>query len=370
MQSSIQQNISVANFSFGRKTKKNKNPLNNDEKERLWAILDMEKKYNNEDHLINKIEETDFCEKCNNLMIYSEEGFTTCPNKECAIMHKYCLDYSPEWRYFTNEQKSNNPDTTRCGNPIDPLLEESSYSCKIMCSSSASPEMKKLRKWSKWHSMPHKEKMLYEEFQLIQIYATNGGIPKLFVDEAKIIFKDLYEQKTFRGMKRDAMRAACIWIACWKNNCPRTPNEIADIFHIDKASASLGCSTAEQLLKSHERNMLDNDKSILCTLKPSSFIERFASKVNFTKEQQLLSKFICQKVEKNELIPDNRPQAVSAGIIYFVSYFCNVGYTKMDIKNKLGDEASEVTINKCFKKLKEHKCSLLPSWVKDKYNIT
>jgi hypothetical protein len=42
----------------------------------------------------------------------------------------------------------------------------------------------------------------------------------------------------------------------------------------------------------------------------------------------------------------------------------------MDIKNKLGDEASEVTINKCFKKLKEHKCSLLPSWVKDKYNIT
>ena len=40
MQTSIEKTISV-NTTFGRKTKKNKNPLNNDEKERLWAILDM-----------------------------------------------------------------------------------------------------------------------------------------------------------------------------------------------------------------------------------------------------------------------------------------------------------------------------------------
>ena len=39
----------------------------------------------------------------------------------------------------------------------------------------------------------------------------------------------------------------------------------------------------------------------------------------------------------------------------------------MDIKSKLGDEASEVTINKCFKKLKDYKDELLPSWVKQKY---
>jgi hypothetical protein len=39
----------------------------------------------------------------------------------------------------------------------------------------------------------------------------------------------------------------------------------------------------------------------------------------------------------------------------------------MDIKIKLGDEASEVTINKCFKKLNEYKTLLLPSWVQSKY---
>lgn len=357
-------------YNIGRRTKKVKNIRDKKEKERLWAIFDNDTHEDTQEINHNKIEQTDFCEKCNNIMIFSEEGFNACTNKDCGIMNNYCLDYSPEWRYFINEQKSNNPDTTRCGNPIDPLLEESSYSCKIICGAGASTEMKKLRKWSKWHSMPHKEKMLYEEFQLIQTYSANSGIPKVFIDEAKGIFKDLYEQKTFRGMKRDAMRAACIWISCWKNKCPRTPNEIADIFHIERTSASLGCSMAEQLLKSHERTMLDEDKSQLCILKPSSFIERFASKVSFLNEQQLLSKFVCHKVEKMQLIPDNRPQAVAAGIIYFVAYYCDIGYTKMDIKTKLGDEASEVTINKCFKKLRDYKTSLLPSWVETKYKIS
>ena len=109
------------------------------------------------------------------------------------------------------------------------------------------------------------------------------------------------------------------------------------------------------------------DKSKLCALKPSTFIERFSSRLELTVEQQLLAKFIAFQVEKNELIPDNRPQAIAAGILYFVSHYCKLPYSKMDIKTKLGDEASEVTINKCFKKLNEFTQILLPSWVKMKY---
>ena len=349
------------------KTYKIKRPqLNLKEKARLWAILDEEKQSQQTDTL-DKIEETEFCTKCHQLLIYSEEGFPTCPRADCGYMNSYVLDYSPEWRYFNNEQKSNNPNTTRCGNPIDPLLEESSYACKIFCSFGASNEMKNLRRWSRWHSMPHKEKMLHEEFQLISTYATNAGIPKVFIDHAKIIYKDLYEQKTFRGMKRDAIRAACIWIACWRNGCPRTPNEIADVFHIDRNSASLGCSSAEQLLQSHERTMNPEDKLQLCALTPSSFIERFSSKLDFSPEQALLAKFVATQVEKRQLIPDNRPQAIAAGILYFICVHCNLPYSKSDIKTRLGDEASEVTINKCYKKLNDVQKELLPSWVYKKY---
>jgi transcription initiation factor TFIIIB Brf1 subunit/transcription initiation factor TFIIB len=346
------------------------------DKERLWSILDNDR--NNHKNTENKTEQTtaskledlfDKCYKCESKLIYTEEGFPTCTNESCGIMNTNTIDYSPEWRFFAADSRHTN-DPTRCGNPIDPLLEESSYACKVICKSNASYEMKNIRKWAKWQSMPHKEKALYDEFQLITVMAQNAGIPKMFIDHAKTIYKDLYEQKTFRGVKRDSIRAASIWIACWKNDCPRTSNEIAEIFKIDKNSASLGCSLAEEMLQSHERTMDDSNKSQLCAMVPSLFIERFCSKMNMPPELILLAKFISNKVETQNIIPDNRPQAIAAGIMYFISYYCNMEHSKIDIKHILGDEVSEVTINKCFQKLDEYRSQFLPSWVSQKYKTT
>jgi len=345
------------------KTQKKKQALSITDKNKWWSVLDEEKHIAHVDTISSEVREIDICPKCNLVLIFMEEGFPACRNQSCGYMNNYCLDYSPEWRYFASDQKGNQADTTRCGNPIDPLLEESSYACKIICSSTASYEMKNLRKWARWQSMPHREKALYDEFQIITIMAQNAGIPKMFIEHAKAIYKDLYEQKTFRGVKRDAVRAASIWISCWKNGFPRTSNEIAEIFRIDRTSASLGCSLAEEMLHSHERTLEQSDKSKLCPLTPSSFIDRFSSKLGFSMENTNLAKFVAHQVEKQNRILDNRPQAIAAGILYFISVHCKLNHTKMDIKNTLGDEASEVTINKCFKKLNEFKTQLLPSWV-------
>lgn len=352
------------------KTQKKKQKKTAEEKARLWKIYDNDKpeEENTTNHTTTDTleKDVDMCEHCKSILVYTEDGFPTCSNVACGITNTYSLDYSPEWRYFASDQKGSS-DTSRCGNPIDPLLEESSYACKILCSSNASFEMKNLRRWARWQSMPHKEKALYDEFQIITTMALNGGIPRLFIDHAKAVYKDLYEQKTFRGVKRDAVRAASIWIACWKHGNPRTSNEIAEIFKIDKNSASLGCSLAEEMLQSHERTMESSDKSKLCALTPLSFIERFASKLNMSPDLTLLARFIAQQVEKRKLIPDNRPQAICAGILYFISHHCNLNYTKQDIKILLGDEASEVTINKCFQKLNHYESQLMPSWVAKKF---
>jgi len=281
-------------------------------------------------------------------------------------MNCHVLDYSPEWRFFSSDDRHTN-DPTRCGNPIDPLLEQSSYACKVLCGSVASSEMKNIRKWTKWQSMPANEKALYDEFQIITLMAQNGGIPKVIIDYAKTIYKDFYEQQTFRGMNRGATRAGSIWIACWKNGCPRTANEIAEIFKIDKTNASLGCTRAEEMLRSSERNRFENDKSHLCIIRPIIFIERFCSKLKMSQELTLLALFIAKQVDAQNLIPDNRPQAIAVGIIYFISQLCHLNYTKNYIKHILDDEVSEVTINKCYQKLDKIREKLLPSWVLQKY---
>lgn len=376
----IHMNASVTISQNKSQTQKRKKKLSDPQKNKLWNIYDQDKKppliihsENNSEHsncpveTSNVIPFTDMCPHCNSLLQLCEDGFPACIKPDCGYMARHMLDYSPEWRSFASDQKNGGSDTTRCGNPIDPLLEESSFACKIICNSKSSYEMKNLRKWTRWQSMPHQEKALYDEFQIITIMAQNAGIPKLFIDHAKAVYKDLYQQKTFRGVKRDAIRAASIWIVCWKHECPRTSNEIADIFQIDRNSASLGCSLAQDMLRSHERNFQEEDKSHLCALTPSAFIERFCSKLNMSPELILLSTFVASQIEKHNLIPDNRPQAIAAGIAYFVCYHCGLKYSKMNVKNMLGDEVSEVTINKCFKKLQDYKEQLLPTWVAQKY---
>jgi transcription initiation factor TFIIIB Brf1 subunit/transcription initiation factor TFIIB len=87
-----------------------------------------------------------------------------------------------------------------------------------------------------------------------------------------------------------------------------------------------------------------------------------------SQELTLLALFIAKQVDSQNLIPDNRPQAIAVGIIYFISEKCNLKYSKFHIKNILDDEVSEVTINKCFQKLDKLQHKLLPSWFFKKYN--
>jgi transcription initiation factor TFIIB len=308
--------------------------------------------------------EYDLCELCNSTLVISDDGFPTCCNQKCGIIYKNTLDYSPEWRYYGAEDK-NQKDPTRCGNPINPLLIESSFSCKVLLSSASTYEMRKIYKWTEWQSMPHREKSLYDEFQFITIMAQNAGIPKIFIDDAIVIHKDISEQKMFRGMNRDAIKAASIYISCRLNGCPRTAHEIAEIFILDKASATSGCSMAVKILNNIERKYESSDQSEMCSTRPIAFIDRYCSKLNINSELTMLSKFIANKIDSQSIINNNTPHAIAAGIMFFISQNCNLNISKMDIKIVCG--VSEVTINKCYKKLENIKDRLIPNCILDKY---
>ena len=226
--------------------------------------------------------------------------------------------------------------------------------------------MKRIRKWTEWQSMPHKEKSLYDEFQFITLMAQNAGIAKIFIDDAMAIHKDISEQKMFRGLNRDGIKAASIYLACRLNGHPRTAYEIAEIFNLDKASATNGCSMAVNIKHNIERNNEFSNDVNLCSTQPISFIERFCSKLNYNNELVMLCKFVAKKVHEKNMITDNIPQAVAAGIVYFTGINCNQNVIKQDIKNITG--VSEVTINKCYKKLELNKNKLIPEKILKKYS--
>ena len=345
---------------------------NNIDKAKLWNVFETEvqnpeKQKDPLECLYRTIGDRENCERCQHSLAYSDEGFLTCTNNKCGIIYKDMLDQSAEWRYYGADDNQNS-DPTRCGMPINPYLEESSFGCKVLCVGPSSYEMRKIRRYTEWQSMPYKEKSQYDEFQRITIMAQNSGIPKLIIDDAIRYHKKVSEyEQTFRGDNKDGLIAASIYISCRINNYPRTAKELATIFHLDVTSATQGCKNAQLIINDLEKDMDNKDKTAFCKTKPESFIERYCSRLNINTELTKLCHFIAIKIEKLNLMPENTPHSIAAGVVYFIAQICKLNVSKKDVKNI--SEISEVTINKCFKKLEKKTEELIPDVILKKYGI-
>lgn len=362
----------MTSTSYSSKTKKVKKIQNPIDKQNLWAMFEEEvPQENTNSNESNKIEcvfrasgQRETCDCCQSNLVITDDGFLTCINKSCGIIYTDILDQGAEWRYYgADDNQSSDP--TRCGMPVNPLLQESSQGCKVLCDGPASYEMRKIRRYTEWQSMPYKEKSLYDEFQHITTLATHAGIPKIIIDDAMRYHKKISEAKTFRGLNRDGIIAATIYIAARINKCPRSAKEIATIFHLDNTSTTRGCKYAVSIINEMENQMENDEKTSLCNMTPLSFIERYCSKLNVNGELTKLCKFIAVQIQKNNLIPENTPNSIAAGIVYFVSQICNLNVSKKSVN--VVSEISEVTINKCYKKLETLKDQLVPKAIIDKY---
>lgn len=352
------------------RTKKNK-AVSIQDKSNLWNIFETEvinpdKPTTPLECLYRTMGDRENCERCQYALAYSDEGFLTCTNNNCGIIYKDMLDRSPEWRYYGADDNQNS-DPTRCGMPINPLLEESSFGCKVLCMGKSSYEMRKIRRYTEWQSMPYKEKAQYDDFQRITVFANNAGISKKIIDDAIRYHKKISEyEQTFRGDNKDGLIAASIYISCRINKYPRTAKELATMFNLDVTSATQGCKNAQTIINVLEKDMDNKDKTSFGKTKPEDFIERYCSKLSINLELTKLCQFIAIKIEKKNIMPENTPHSIAAGIVYFISQLCNLNVSKQAIKKT--SEISEVTINKCFKKLEKLTLELVPLVILNKYS--
>jgi transcription initiation factor TFIIIB Brf1 subunit/transcription initiation factor TFIIB len=114
-----------------------------------------------------------------------------------------------------------------------------------------------------------------------------------------------------------------------------------------------------------ESNLDNSAKTNFCKTKPEAFIERYCSRLSINDELTKVCQFIAVMIDKQGLIPENTPHSIASGIIYFVASMCNLPITKKDV-NRISD-MSEVTINKCYKKLYDMRDKLIPKMIIAKY---
>ena len=68
-------------------------------------------------------------------------------------------------------------------------------------------------------------------------------------------------------------------------------------------------------------------------------------------------------------MPENTTPSIAAGVVYFVAQLCKLNISKKDVKNV--SETSEVTINKCYKKLEKiaNEANIVPASILKKYSV-
>jgi len=304
----------------------------------------------------------DACLYCKSSYKLSEDGFLICSNKSCSIIIEHTIDNTPEWSFYDGDAFTSNP--IRCGPPINKLLEESSIGCKVLCSGKTSPEMRKIARFADW-SMPYKEKTRYDDFMYIERMAVNAYIPMMIVRKAFDFYTRISEKQSFRGLNRDGIIAASIYIACRIEKFPRTPKEIAKIFQLDTTSSTKGCKNAMTILNEIEKDLPVECRTTYSNTNPLSFIDRYCSHLLMNEQFTKLAKFMAIQIEKNNLIPENTPQSIAAGIVYVISQEFHLDISQKSIQAI--SDTSAVTITKCYRKIDAIKTTLIPQSLYEKY---
>lgn len=169
--------------------------------------------------------------------------------KRCATSLGYSVTASAEYRWFGAEDRS--PDPTRVGNPMNPLLPESSLGTRIIARPGEHRAMRKIRQYHLWNVMPYRERTLWNVFEGLQVRAANAGISSAIVEETKQLYAHVSPLCICRGPQKDALMAACLFESLKRHDTPRRPAEIADIFKIDMKLITRGVKQFSGLLDEH-----------------------------------------------------------------------------------------------------------------------
>ena len=287
-----------------------------------------------------KKEEITCCEKTDNYQSFN--GQIKC--KVCSNIISNIID-NPEWRYYGNKD-SKMGDPTRCGMPVNNLLPESSVGSTVSFKGN-NKTMSQIRKYQQWNGMPYKERSLYKVFLKIQGICERNHISSKIISESKSLYSIISETKISRGSNREGIIAACVYFACKQCNVPRSSTEISEIFDLNKTTMTKGIKKCQEIIFMNKNNKDRLSKSD--SIKPSDFIERFCNKLDIDENNTSSILKICNIAIENDIISENTPPSIASGCIYYYIKKKNINKSKKDLSEVC--LISEVTINKCCKKL-------------------
>lgn len=278
------------------------------------------------------------CQICKSYSLCSDKTNGTVVCTSCGVVNcSYIIDETAEWSSGIEDAMSGK-DPSRCGCPINPLLETSSLS--TMIGKGGGNKYWLMKKIHQQNSMNYVERSRWHMFENITKMCESGNLSPIVINYAKQFYKLISEKKLTRGGVRQGLVACCILYACKQCNVSRTVKEISHITGTDSTKINSASKIFESLMKDHIEEP---------TNKINDLILRFCSYLGI--DDCKLQCAISQKVDKlsdeineSKILVGKTPGAITSGLIYTV--LCDMGY-KVNKKNMASNHGiSIVTLNK------------------------
>jgi transcription initiation factor TFIIB len=301
---------------------------------------DLDSLFNTLSELTSQKDTTSCCDKSDNYCLQSK--ITICKVCNQTISN---LSSGAEWRYYgAEDNKSSDP--TRCGMPINELLPNSSVGT-VVSKNVKNSNIYKVERFQKWNGMTYKERSKLKIFNHIKEHCQKNNLPMIIIKEANSLYSLCSESRITRGNNKKGLIAACVYYACKNCKVPRSSKEIASIFEIKSVLVTKGVKYIQEILQ-----LMDNNKRIekINIINQNDFIERFCNKLNLTDYQTKGIQQISDNTKKYNIISENTPPSIAAGCIYMYCLENKIPINKKQIS--FACNISEVTINKCYCKIK------------------
>ena len=301
----------------------------------IWSIMDDLKEEINENKEIKDLLKC----SCGSSKIILEDTMQICG--DCFSIIGKIIDTKSEWRFYGNDDNKNT-DPSRCGLPINNLLPKSSLGSMIGGNRNDNNiDIRRIRMYQIWNSMPYDERTLYNVFDKLTSISLTNGIPQKVIDDSKFLYKNAAEKKISRGDNKDGLISSCIYYACLLNGIPISSKEIAKISGINQIILNKGNARIQTLLHIN-----------VVSPSPIDFIQKYCSQLNMKIEDINKCKKLVEFLEKNEILNDNAPTSSCASILYYYSQKKKLEYTKKQFANIC--DVSEVTVIKGYKNICKH----------------
>jgi len=285
--------------------------------------------------IANRSKYSNLCPECGGSILFIEEkGETVCG--QCGlIINDRIVDFSHSGkRAYTNQEKINREQT---GSPISILMPDMGLSTVIDKIKINNPDLKRAAKWNTritWQ----KRNLLIASTELKRI-ASNLNLPNHIKEDAMRLYIEAFKRKLLRGRSINAMVAASLYLACRREEFPRTLQEI-----LDEASASAKDVRRSFSVLIRELNLKTNSTD------PISLIPRYITELGLDAEIERLTTNILKRYRSKFSISGKDPKGLCAGAIYLVCKIKNLSLTQQQITDSVG--ITEVTLRSRYKELK------------------